>query len=334
MKPKLFLLVLSCASIVFGQESEEEKRFYDDYAKSEQRTVALYPDAAKADSPLTKRMLEIEETMKTEASPLYHSAEKPMILAVQAAKELGIKAADVKAANPEIPTPEPQTPVELDGKVIPELNGFKSVTIRRVEPDGLRIIHESGTAKIPFENLTEDQRAKYRIYPERAAQYRQQVAENNAASHARGREAAREQAVNPRPPAEAPAPKFVTADQVKVMWVRNLPKPRSLDPNYSKILGAYRDFMDEIRAGKRDLDAQETAATYNKAKAIDIGNFELANTYEIELGRISQAKSEAAELAQRVQQARRESADRARLEAALMNIDSNLRNIRSTITGW
>jgi hypothetical protein len=224
--------------------------------------------------------------------------------------------------------------VELDGKVIPELNGFKSVTIRRVEPDGLRIIHESGTAKIPFENLTEDQRAKYRIYPERAAQYRQQVAENNAASHARGREAAREQAVNPRPPAEAPAPKFVTADQVKVMWVRNLPKPRSLDPNYSKILGAYRDFMDEIRAGKRDLDAQETAATYNKAKAIDIGNLELANTYEIELGRISQAKSEAAELAQRVQQARRESADRARLEAALMNIDSNLRNIRSTITGW
>jgi hypothetical protein len=118
------------------------------------------------------------------------------------------------------------------------------------------------------------------------------------------------------------------------MWVRNLPKPRSLDPNYSKILGAYRDFMDEIRAGKRDLDAQETAATYNKAKAIDIGNLELANTYEIELGRISQAKSEAAELAQRVQQARRESADRARLEAALMNIDSNLRNIRSTITGW
>ncbi len=334
MKIKIPLLLLTSAILVFGQELEDEKRFYEDYAKSEERTVALYPDAAKADSPLSKRMLEIEQTMKAESSPLYHSAEKPMILAVQAAKELGIKPAEAKATAPAFPAPVPQAPVELDGKVIPELNGFKSVTIRRVEPDGLRIIHESGSAKIPIEKLSNEQRAKYGITVEGAAQYRQQVADSAATNNVREQQAARDQAASPRPSAAAPVPKFITADQVKVMWVKKLPQPRSLDANYSKIMESYRDFIGEIRAGKRDLDAQETAATYNKAKAVEIGNTELASTYEAELGRIAQAKSAAAELAQREKQARRERADFMMLNSQLNSIDRNLRNIHNTITGW
>jgi|GEM_PF-1258697 len=334
MKAKLFLLLLSSATVVFGQESEDEKKFYDDYAKSEQRTVALYPDAAKADSPLSKRMLKIEQTMKAEDSPLYHSAEKPMILAVQAAKELGIKPAEAPPIPSSVSTPRHQAPVELDGKVFPELNGFKAVTIRRVEPDGLRIIHESGTAKIPIEKLSDEQRVKYGISVQGAAQYRQQVAESTATSSARQQEAARDQAPSPRPSAVAPAARFITADQVKAMWVKKLPQPRSLDSNYSKIMESYKEFIGEIRAGKRDLDAQETAATYNKAKAIEIGNTELASTYEAELSRISEAKTAAETLAQQKKQARREEGEFARLNAQLMSIDSSLRNIKNTVQSW
>jgi hypothetical protein len=236
-------------------------------------------------------------------------------------------------ANP-IPMPEPQAPVKLDGQVIPELNGYTAVTIRSVEPDGLRIIHESGASKIPIEKLTEEQRAKYGLTVEGAAQYRKRLAENAASGYARQQEAANNQAATARNSPAAPAAKFITSDQVKIMWVKRLPQPRSLDANYSKIMKSYSEFIGEIRAGKRDLDAQETAATYNKSKAIETGNTELASTYEAELGRIAQAKSAAAELAQREKQARRERVDFMMLNSQLDSIDRNLRNIHNTIQGW
>lgn len=313
-----------------GQQTEEEKRFYADYARSEQQAVAAFPDVGNAATPLARKVAEMDKALAAEEDPLYNSADKPLILTRRAAKELGIKPVEAKP----IAVPEPQAPVELDGKVIPELNGFKSVTIRRVEPDGLRIIHESGTAKIPIEKLTDEQRAKYGLSAEGASQYRKQAAENAATSYARQQEAARNQAEAPRASAAAPTAKFITAAQVKAVWVKKLPQPRSLDPNYSKIMESYREFVGEIRAGKRDLDAQETAATYNKAKAIEIGNNELAATYEAELGRISEAKSAAEALAQQQKQARRDAGERARLNAELMSIDRNLRDIHNTIQSW
>ena len=37
-------------------------------------------------------------------------------------------------------------------EAIPEMNGYKSVFIRRVDPDGIRIIHESGA--VSYTHLT------------------------------------------------------------------------------------------------------------------------------------------------------------------------------------
>jgi hypothetical protein len=326
-----WIATFALAGVCIGQQSDEEKRFYADYARSEQHAIAAFPDVANAATPLARKVAEMDKALAADEDPLYNSADKPLILTRRAAKELGLKPAEAKP----IPIPEPQAPVELDGKVIPELNGFKSVTIRRVEPDGLRIIHESGTAKIPIEKLTDEQRAKYSLSAEGASQYRKQVAENTAASYARQQDAARNQAAEaPRAAAAAPTAKFITAAQVKAVWVKRLPQPRSLDPNYSKIMEAYREFVGEIRAGKRDLDAQETAATYNKAKAIGIGNNELVATYEAELGRISEAKSAAEALEQQQKQARRDAGERARINAEWMSIDRNLRDIHNTIQSW
>jgi hypothetical protein len=61
--------------------------------------------------------------------------------------------------------------VTLDGKV------YQSVTIRKVDPDGLSILHEAGTAKVPFEKLPEELREQYGYDEAAAAEHRKQVAE-------------------------------------------------------------------------------------------------------------------------------------------------------------
>jgi hypothetical protein len=242
---------------------------------------------------------------------------------------IAIALASVCAAQ----TPEPTSPAETENKVIPEMSGYKSVTIHRVEPDGLRIIHEAGAAKIPIEKLTDEQRTEYGLTTEGATEYRRRIAANAAEAQARQQDAARAEPRQPATPRNE-APTYISADQVKATWVKSLKAPRSLDPNYSKIIKSYRDFIADIKAGNRDLDAQETAAAYNKALAVRAGNAEMANTFENELARISEAKAAAAALAQREAEARRQRLDFMRLESELQSIDRRLRNLDTTIRGW
>jgi hypothetical protein len=61
--------------------------------------------------------------------------------------------------------------VTLDGKT------YQAVTIRKVEPDGLSILHAAGTAKVPFEKLPEELREKYGYDAAAAAEHRKQAAE-------------------------------------------------------------------------------------------------------------------------------------------------------------
>lgn len=71
-------------------EADAERKFYADYAKSEEKTVGLYPDAAVKDSQMAKEMAKIEAEMLELGDPLYHSTDKPFILAREAAKNLGV----------------------------------------------------------------------------------------------------------------------------------------------------------------------------------------------------------------------------------------------------
>jgi len=61
--------------------------------------------------------------------------------------------------------------VTLDGKL------YQGVTIRKVEPDGLSILHAAGTAKVPFEKLSTELREKYGYDETAAAAHRKQLAE-------------------------------------------------------------------------------------------------------------------------------------------------------------
>jgi len=61
--------------------------------------------------------------------------------------------------------------VTLDGKF------YQAVTVRKVEPDGISILHKTGSAKVPFDKLSEELQMKYGYDEAAAADYRQQVAE-------------------------------------------------------------------------------------------------------------------------------------------------------------
>lgn len=60
-----------------------------------------------------------------------------------------------------------------------ELLGYTNVTVTKVEPDGIRIIHESGAAKIPIEKIPEELRSKFGINENGAQAHRQQIREND-----------------------------------------------------------------------------------------------------------------------------------------------------------
>ena len=72
------------------QEQQEHERFETQFSSSENKAVQFYPDATDPDSPLTKRIIELNQQMQDLDDPLYRSPDKPFILAKQAAKELGI----------------------------------------------------------------------------------------------------------------------------------------------------------------------------------------------------------------------------------------------------
>jgi hypothetical protein len=82
---------------------------------------------------------------------------------------------------------------------------YTSVTVTAVEPDGLRIRHESGTAKIPFEELPVEIQKKYAYDPSAADAHRNEYERNSAAQEAELDEAVKASVLKPKEPT-APMP--------------------------------------------------------------------------------------------------------------------------------
>lgn len=93
------------------KRQQQEAEFDRAYSKSESNAVTFYPDAAKADSELTKRMIELDNHMRDLGDPLYYSPDKPFILAKAAAKELGIPMAK-PGAKPAAAAPPQKAPIQ------------------------------------------------------------------------------------------------------------------------------------------------------------------------------------------------------------------------------
>ena len=184
-----------------SQESDEEKKFNQEFEKSKRWAVTFFPDTGTPDSPIIKRMLELDERMRDSDDPIYHLSDKPFILAQLAAAALGISPSnpipDAIAYKPTGSKPltpvvervtEAQASTRTQWEDVPEFktlrgDSYKRVRIGEVQPDGIRIMHEDGITKIPIENLSEEQRVKYGLAMESAARYRKQVAAANTAAY-------------------------------------------------------------------------------------------------------------------------------------------------------
>lgn len=97
------------ASAKVENERKQAEAFERAYVASEEKTVAFYPDAAAPNSALTKKMTELDQQMRDLGDPIYHSPDKPFILAKAAAKELGIPMTKPGAAKP---APAPKAPMQ------------------------------------------------------------------------------------------------------------------------------------------------------------------------------------------------------------------------------
>jgi hypothetical protein len=78
-------------------KADAEQKFYEAFRKSEEKTIKYYPDAAKHDSPLAKKMAELHERHKQMEDPLAFDSDAPWTFAKKAAVALGIPMTDPAA---------------------------------------------------------------------------------------------------------------------------------------------------------------------------------------------------------------------------------------------
>ena len=130
------------------------------------RGVILYPN----NPPAPAAILETYETQARQI-PATRQFLNPWILKLRSSVAETSKQAEAVSNLPTITT--------TDGK------SYTGVTITKADPDGLRIMHEAGSAKIPFEKLPEALRAKYGYDVAKATEFRRnQAAKDEAAEKA------------------------------------------------------------------------------------------------------------------------------------------------------
>jgi hypothetical protein len=96
-----------------------EQQFLAEYETSQSQAVQFYPDAEgafdarsdKAKTPLALKMIELDAQMRELGDPLFHSQKKPMILARNAALELGIPM--VRPGTAQVKKPVQTRPMQL-----------------------------------------------------------------------------------------------------------------------------------------------------------------------------------------------------------------------------
>jgi hypothetical protein len=93
--------------------------FHSKATSSQARAVQEFPDCAKKDSSLVKEMIALDAEWKEDGNPLYHSPDKPYLLAQRASARLQRLAPAAPAAPAASPQPVVSRPVEPAAPVAP-----------------------------------------------------------------------------------------------------------------------------------------------------------------------------------------------------------------------
>jgi len=91
-------------------EQQKAREFDEKWESAAKQAATFYPDSAKPDSAMARKIAELDQRMKDLGDDLYFDPEKPFILAREAAKELKIPMRDPKA-KPAAKT-SPARPIE------------------------------------------------------------------------------------------------------------------------------------------------------------------------------------------------------------------------------
>jgi hypothetical protein len=135
---------------------------------------------------------------------------------------------------------------------------LKNVTIRRVDPDGLSLMHESGTTKVSFERLPEFLRQKYAYNPSKAKEFAQlddkqrtaaELALEREVSIAKSKEDAQKLESRTREQAEKKLADL-TAQQMKSAQARDHAERNQADAELSAREAALRQMEKAIRSHK------------------------------------------------------------------------------------
>lgn len=175
---------------------------------------------------------------------------------------------------------------------------LKNAKITRVDPDGLRIMHQDGIAKVPHESLPPELKAKYNFDATEAAAFRKQTEADQMEAQRRMRQERemlrdQKQAALDKAKEEADkTPRLTEAASVKGYWMRSLPQPRNLDPDYDRKVKFATYMADQIRSGFYDLEAESTALQWNVKECTRIGELEKARFYSDQLTAVKQQVSE------------------------------------------
>lgn len=171
---------------------------------------------------------------------------------------------------------------------------LKNAKITRVDPDGLRIMHDDGISKVSHESLTPELKAKYNFDSEKAESFRKQteIEQRDAQKRMREeREQLREKELAPLRKAReeaAKTPRLTEAGSIKGYWIRSLPQPRSLDADYRRKMEFSAYMTERIRDGDYDLEADSTALQWNTQECTRVGELEKAKLFSEQLTAVKQ----------------------------------------------
>jgi hypothetical protein len=147
---------------------------------------------------------------------------------------------------------------------------LRDVKIVKVEADGVRVMHSSGTAKVPFERLPDDLQLKYGFDPSKAYQYREAA---QASASAGATAPAQASGSSPATATQPSAGKLVTKEDVKALWLGECQQcficPS--DPQYAAKQQALAQRVAAIRSGAFDGTAEQFAQKANARASATTG---------------------------------------------------------------
>lgn len=152
---------------------------------------------------------------------------------------------------------------------------LREVRVMRVEPDGLRVMHSMGMAKVPYEALPEDLRLKYGINSSDAQKHREEAqAPVATTTPAKPKTPATGRAAAPVATANKSTAPLVTKEHVKAKWLAqydpNTVCPQS--PGGAAKREALTKQCEMIRAGAWDTKAEEYAKQANARAGVTVSN--------------------------------------------------------------